>query len=154
MNTPHEQRVSIGQPRAEIREPRTRAPRLKTALFVFIIVISNSVGNVLLGEAMLKLPLFSPTFSYFISLVTNLWLIGGTVLMVIFTMAQLSLFSWADLTFVLPVTASGYIVTDLLSRFFLGEPISLARWIGIVILSVGVLLVAETPPHEQPGNHR
>lgn len=111
--------------------------------------MSNSVGNVLLGRAMLDLPAFTPTVSYFVSIISNVWMIAGTTLMVVFTVAQLSLFSWADLTFVLPVTASGYIVTDLLSRFFLNEPISAIRWAGIFVLSLGVLLVAETPPHEE-----
>lgn len=129
--------------------PRNKPPSLKTALFVLIIVLSNSFGNVLLGRAMPHLPPFSASFGYFVALITNAWLVSGTFLMAIFTMAQLSLFSWADLSFVLPVTASGYIITDILSHFLLGESISKLRWVGIIVLSLGVLLVAETPPHEK-----
>lgn len=139
---------------AAARARRKNSVSIKTALFVFIIVISNSFANVLLGHGMSHMPAFSLSFGYLFSLMTDISLVAGTVLMIVFTMAQLSLFSWADLTFVLPVTASGYIITDLLSRFLLNEPISTVRWVGIFILSLGVLLVAETPPHEKPGDEK
>ena len=55
------------------------------------------------------------------------------------------MFTYADLTYVLPVTSSGYILTVILSKVFLGEHISMARWLGTIVISFGVLLVSETP---------
>lgn len=87
----------------------------------------------------------TPFFSYLLILSTNWLFLSGTALLIIWMIAQLSMFTWADLTYVLPVTSSTYILTAILSRLFLGEQISIARWIGVLIISVGVVLVSETP---------
>jgi len=60
--------------------------------------------------------------------------------------SQLTMYTWADLSYILPVTASGYVVTAILGKFFLKEQISTFHWIGVVIISFGVFFVAETPP--------
>jgi hypothetical protein len=51
----------------------------------------------------------------------------------------------ADQTFVLPATGFGNVVIALLSRFWLHEAISPARWAGIVLITVGVGFVAQGP---------
>ena len=116
-------------------------------LFIAIIVITNTIGNILLGTGMERMPDFQrlSVMAYTADLLTNWYVVSGTILLIIWMVAQLSMFTWADLTYVLPVTASAYILTALLSKYFLGERISIARWIGIVIISFGVLLVSETP---------
>jgi drug/metabolite transporter (DMT)-like permease len=116
-------------------------------LFILLIVVTNTIGNILLGTGMQRMPDFQgmPVMSYTADLLTNWYVVGGTILLIIWMIAQLSMFTWADLTYVLPVTASAYILTALLSKYFLGERISIARWIGIVIISFGVVLVSETP---------
>jgi len=53
----------------------------------------------------------------------------------------LALLFWADVSFVIPATASTYVVGGLGARFPLGERLSPARWAGIVLVSVGVALV-------------
>ena len=90
-------------------------------------------------------------FSYTADLLTNWYVVVGTILLIVWMIAQLSMFTWADLTYVLPVTASSYILTALLSKYFLGEHISIARWIGVVIISFGVVLVSETPEDTKHG---
>ena len=116
-------------------------------LFIAIIVITNTIGNILLGIGMERMPDFQglSVMAYTVDLLTNWFVVGGTILLIVWMIAQLSMFTWADLTYVLPVTASAYILTALLSKYFLGERISIARWIGIVIISFGVVLVSETP---------
>ncbi len=56
--------------------------------------------------------------------------------------------SFADLTFVLPATAIGYVIMALLSIFWLHEHVSLQRWAGIVLIIVGVGLSPEA--HRAP----
>ena len=60
--------------------------------------------------------------------------------------SQLSLLSWADLSYVLPITAASYVLTAVLGKIFLHEFISLARWSGICVISAGVMLVVGTSP--------
>jgi uncharacterized membrane protein len=126
--------------------------RRKNRIFIALIVISNAFGNLLLGTGVKQLPgfEFASAFSYAISLFTNLWILAGVALLMIWMVAQLTMFTWADLSYVLPVTASGYILTAILSKVFLNENISAARWVGIVLISLGVVFVADTPPREEP----
>lgn len=129
-----------------------RAPTLpdqtrRTAVFIAINVLANSFGNLLLAIGMRNMPDFGHVSlgHYIVGLMTNPFLVGGAAANIIYTFAQLSLFSWADLSFVIPCTASSYILTVLFGQVFMGEHVQMARWIGVVLISAGVTLVAETP---------
>jgi drug/metabolite transporter (DMT)-like permease len=69
----------------------------------------------------------------------------GILFLIGFFAAYLTALSWADLTFVLPATGIGYVITALLSVFFLHEHVSVARWIGILLITCGVGFVAHGP---------
>ena len=56
------------------------------------------------------------------------------------------LLSWADLSYVLPVTSVGYVLAALVGRFFFHEDITLARWLGVGLIMMGVMLVGKTAP--------
>lgn len=128
------------------------ASTLKTALFLLAAVLTNSFGNLLLALAMDRLPAFSatPLPHYLYLALIDPYLIPGTALSAMYMVAQLSLFSWADLSFVVPVIASSYVVTAFLSEFILGEHVETERWVGVVLISVGVALVARTPTATRP----
>ena len=121
---------------------------LKNAIFIILAVLSNSIGNVFLAIGMKHMPEFhaGSTLVYVSLLLTNNWIVIGTALLIIWMVAQLSMLTWADLTYVLPVTAAVYVVTAILSKFFLDERVSGIRWAGVVVISCAVLLVAETSP--------
>ncbi len=73
------------------------------------------------------------------------WIAVGIALLIGFFASYLTALSWADLTFVLPATAFGNVIVAFLARFWLQEPISLERWAGIVLITVGVGFVAHGP---------
>jgi uncharacterized membrane protein len=56
----------------------------------------------------------------------------------------MALLSWADLSYVLPVTSAGYVLAAIAGRLFLREQISAARWTGIALIMSGVVLVGRT----------
>jgi drug/metabolite transporter (DMT)-like permease len=124
---------------------------LKNTIFIILAVLSNSVANVFLAIGMKHMPDFhaASILNYGASLMTNSWIVIGTALLIIWMVAQLSMLTWADLTYVLPVTAAVYIVTAILSKFFLDEHVSSIRWAGVVVISCAVLLVAETSPRTE-----
>jgi drug/metabolite transporter (DMT)-like permease len=75
-----------------------------------------------------------------------------------FMWSYMTALSFADLTFVLPATAVGYVVMALLGRFWLHEHISPLRWLGIALIVAGVGLVAGGPsrtehPDEPSSEH-
>jgi drug/metabolite transporter (DMT)-like permease len=64
--------------------------------------------------------------------------IGALVFGLITRMALLSL---ADLSVVLPLTASGYILSTLLGKFLLREEVTTYRWLGTILIFAGALVV-------------
>lgn len=73
------------------------------------------------------------------------WIAAGIALLIGFFASYLTALSWADLTFVLPATAFGNVIVAFLSRFWLHEAISIQRWAGIILITVGVGFVAQGP---------
>jgi drug/metabolite transporter (DMT)-like permease len=69
----------------------------------------------------------------------------GIALLILSMFTRMALFSVADLSFVLPVTAVGYVLAALLGRFFLAEPVSPDRWLGTALIFAGAALVGSTP---------
>lgn len=53
-----------------------------------------------------------------------------------------SILSYADLTFVLPLTALTYVLNAALAPWLLNEVVTPTRWAGVLLISAGVALVA------------
>jgi len=54
----------------------------------------------------------------------------------------LTVLSWADLSFVFPATSLVYVVSTLGAKFILNEKVTLQRWAGILLVSLGVALTS------------
>jgi len=120
---------------------------MKTALVISVAVIAQAVGNTLLSKAMkgiASLPSHSDGFSLLmlVHAMQDPLIWAGTFLLLVFFACFLSALSWADLSFVLPATASGYILNVFFANHFLGEPVAMSRWLGSVLIVGGVALVA------------
>jgi uncharacterized membrane protein len=63
----------------------------------------------------------------------------------------MALMSWADLSYILPITSVGYILTALVGKYILGEHISGARWCGTLLIFGGMVVVSRTSPRSLPG---
>ena len=126
--------------------------RHRNHIFIPLVILSNTFGNCLLAIGMQHMPDFLVTSlsSYLLALITNPWILGGVSLLTIWMVSQLSMFTWADLSYVLPVTASGYIVTAILGKWLLGEQVSSMRWGGTVLITFGSMLVSRTPVRTKP----
>lgn len=77
--------------------------------------------------------------------VANPWVAIGILFLLAFFATYTNALSWADLTYVMPATALGYVLLALVARFVLHEHISPLRWIGIVLITSGVGFVAGGP---------
>jgi len=89
------------------------------------IACCNGAGDVLLKRGMdnlgeIHLNHWTHIFNAFI----DPWMSSAFFFLAGFFYAYLTALSWADLTYVLPATAFGYVVTAFLSRFFLHEAVS------------------------------
>jgi drug/metabolite transporter (DMT)-like permease len=116
----------------------------KIRLFTVLTVLTNVAGNTALTKGMQQLgdPGNSPLA--LIGALFHLWVAIGVALLILWTLTHMALLSWADLSYVMPVTAISYVVTAFSSRFLLGETVSVMRWIGIIFITAGVTLVGKT----------
>jgi uncharacterized membrane protein len=127
-------------------------PRLrwKTRVFTAIVILSNAFGNMFLawgmrhGAGELTSPLS------FLRALFSPWVSVGICLLITWMISRMFLLSWADLSYVLPVTASGYVLNTVLGRLFLGEQVSPARWAGTLLIMAGVILVGLGNPGHIP----
>ena len=118
----------------------------KTALFIAIIVIAGQLGDLSLSVGMKtvgEVKSFTPlnVFRFLSRAVRVKWLWIGIGLMAIAFFSLLALLSWANVSLVVPATAASYAVGAMGAQFLLGEHVNRRRWIGVIIVCIGVALV-------------
>jgi drug/metabolite transporter (DMT)-like permease len=118
--------------------------RARVYLFSFLTVISNVAGNSALTKGMHQLGDPGNTPLALIEALFHPWVAIGVTLLIVWTITHMALLSWADLSYVMPVTAIGYVVTAFAARFILNEAISPTRWAGIALITAGVTIVGRT----------
>lgn len=130
-------------------------------MIMVIAVVAVTVGDLFMSHAMKKLgPLkVDSLFAWWngnTGLATVgkdiyqlLWLIFTQVyvwiaiaFMLTFLVLWMVALSWSDLTFVMPLTALTYVLNAILVGPFLGEEVSPLRWLGTLLIAVGVALVS------------
>lgn len=115
-------------------------------LILLAVMLTASVGDTLLAHGMTQVgPVSFHHLGLLLRAMKDPWVDAGVLCLIGFFASYLTALSWADLTFVLPSTAFGYVVVALLARFWLHEPISLYRWAGILLIVCGVGFVANGP---------
>lgn len=128
----------------------------KTRILTLMVVITNVIGNVMLSRGMHDVGrIVSASPADYLRAFADPWTVAGVCILVIWMVSDLALLSAADLSFVLPVTASAYVLIALAGHFVLHERISWVRWIGIAVITIGVILAEETPTRttEVPPGH-
>jgi len=131
--------------------------RFKTYSALLVIIIFGPLGNVMLGKGMKRVGLVAVQGPAAIvhTLITifstpEIWF--GIACLIIFFLTWMLLLSWADYTFVQPSTSISYGIVALLSHFLLREVITPVRWLGILIICLGVLVVSWTPTRTTGGS--
>jgi uncharacterized membrane protein len=129
--------------------------KTKTYVLLFLLVALGSVGNTILSKGMKDAG--DLDISHLASLVAGaarvltsgmIWM--GIAMMLAFMVCHMLVLSWADYSFVMPFSAIAYALVPLLAYVFLHEEVSTARWIGIVLIFLGVVLINRTPHRTTP----
>ena len=118
---------------------------LKTVVVTLVVIFANVIGNFSLTWGMRRTGpgVFDSPLGY-ITALFDPWVALGVCLLLLWMLSQMALLSWADLSYVLPVTAAGYVLAAVAGRLFLQERISAARWTGVALIMTGVVLVGRT----------
>ena len=116
-------------------------------LILGFVAVCAPLGDSCLARGMTAMPSISLAHPIaLIAAVFTPWIATGIALLIAFFASYLTALSWADLTFVLPATAFGNVIVALFARFWLHETISIERWAGIALITLGVSFVAQSPP--------
>ena len=111
-----------------------------------LVSLCAPLGDTFLSRGMTELPALSIHQPLaLMAAIFHPWVAAGIVMLIGFFASYLTALSWADLTFIMPATASGHVIVALLARFWLHESISPSRWAGIFLITVGVGFVAQGP---------
>ncbi len=119
----------------------------KTLLIMGLAVLAGVVGDLFLSVGMKDLGdvsglTFKTAGSFILKVMgcPKIWV--GTFFLALFFFLWLTVLSWAELSFVLPLQAATFILGPMLAQIFLGEQANPLRWFGTVLISIGVVLVS------------
>jgi drug/metabolite transporter (DMT)-like permease len=113
---------------------------------IVLVTLLKPFSNVFLAWGMQRAPAMAATHPLHLLLaLLDPLVITGVLLQIGWLLLRMSLLSVADLSYVLPVTAAGYVISTFLGWVVLHEEVSLTRWIGSILISVGAALVVSTP---------
>ena len=70
------------------------------------------------------------------------WIAAGVILLGLHLLLYLLALRRADLSFALPLTAASYPISALMAKLYLREDVGTARWIGTLLITAGVAIVA------------
>jgi drug/metabolite transporter (DMT)-like permease len=119
---------------------------LRKYLVLVGVALFGALGDVALSRGMKQVGEVSPHhLQQLINAIANPWVISGISLLIVFFVSYMTALSWADLTYVLPATAIGYIIMAGLARWFLNEQVTFTRWAGILLITAGVGFIAGGP---------
>lgn len=147
--------------------------RVATTIAMIVATVSVTIGDLIMSSAMRKLgPLRLPALEnwwngqlpgealfralpadvgrliWLIFTRLDVWLAIGCMLT--FLVLWMVSLSWSDLTFVMPLTALTYVLNAILVGPVLGEHVSPTRWLGTLLIALGVGLVTlEKPASEK-----
>lgn len=137
--------VKLPLPLHQHMQATSCGPVLKTRLFTILVILTNVLGDSSLRVGMRQVgPIVSASPTAYLLAFLNPWVAIGVSLLILWMLSHMALLSWADLSYVLPVTSIGYALVALAGRVFLHEEVSPTRWAGILLIVGGVILVGRT----------
>jgi uncharacterized membrane protein len=109
---------------------------------VMFAVICVSVGEGLLSMGMKRIGSGNLSgLKFILGAATNPLVVSGTLLMMVFFGLYALALSWADFSFVLPITAASYLFGALFAHYVIHENVTPTRWLGTLIIMAGVVVV-------------
>jgi drug/metabolite transporter (DMT)-like permease len=125
--------------------PQRSGAVLKTYSVLLFFLALKAVGNSAMAWGMKQVPeRMSLNPELYLRAMLNPFVAIGIVALILALLTRMALFSLADLSFVLPVTAVGYVIAVFLGKVFLHETVTNQRWLGTLLIFAGAILVGST----------
>jgi len=120
--------------------------KARTYLLVLLFIALRGFGNLLLAFGTKRLPAaLNAHPSAYLQAMADPAVAAGIGMLIFSLFTRMALLSIADLSFVLPVTAVGYVLAAALGKVFLHEEVTAIRWLAAFLIFGGTALVGSTP---------
>jgi drug/metabolite transporter (DMT)-like permease len=136
---------------------------LKLLLILIIGLVFESTGVILLKKGMLHIgEMHGITTAEVLRIVkagaANPQILLGVFFEALFFLCLLILMSQSDISFLWPLTGLSFVFATIAAMIFLGESVSVVRWIGVIFIVIGAAFIsysqhvkdASPPPAGQP----
>jgi uncharacterized membrane protein len=123
----------------------TSAGLIKTYSVLVLFLALKSGGNSAMAWGMKRVPekmSMDPTL--YLRAMLDPFVAIGIAALILALLTRMALLSLADLSFVLPVTAIGYVIAVFIGKVFLHETVTGQRWLGTLLIFGGAALVGST----------
>jgi uncharacterized membrane protein len=125
-------------------------PDRKTRVFTLIVILTQVLGNFALSWGLKHEAEGISSPLTLVRAIFTPYVLLGITLLIVWLLTRMTLLSWADLSYVLPVTSIGYVLNSIIGKYFFDEKISPARWVGTLLIVAGIVLVGTTCPRTTP----
>src|SRR5580700_4181697 len=129
--------------------------RFRTYSLLGLFIFLRPLGNLSLAWGTKHFPqVLSLNPAVYLRAMVDPFVALGIAMLILALLTRMALLSLADLSFVLPVTAIGYVLATLFGQVFLHEAVTWRQWLGSVLIFVGTGVVGTTaqnttmPPKE------
>ena len=126
--------------------------KARVLLIMVVAVLAVSCGEALLAKGMKQTAGAPGGVAAIRAIAANPRVLCGVCLMAVYFGLYMLALRWADLSFVLPITALSYLLGAILARLYLHEHVTPVRWIGAIVITIGVIIVGlgDAGPHSAP----
>jgi drug/metabolite transporter (DMT)-like permease len=119
---------------------------MRVALMLGVLVVGSTLGEIAMTHGMKATgepESFRPSalVRFLRRAFCNAWFWTGIPLMALSFYALLVLLSWEPISLVIPASALSYVVGTFGAKYILREDVTFARWAGVILVCIGVLLV-------------
>jgi drug/metabolite transporter (DMT)-like permease len=130
-----------------------KASWVKTGTALFLFLAFKAGGNSSMAWGMKHVPeTMALNPSLYLRAMLNPYVALGIIALILALLTRMALLSLADLSFVLPVTAIGYVISVFIGKVFLHETVTHRRWLGTLLIFSGAILVGTTSRNTTPAD--
>ncbi|MCS6884901.1 MAG: EamA family transporter [Acidobacteriota bacterium] len=116
---------------------------MKSLAVIALIVVSGALGDIFLARGMKQVGSIDTLALKELLQIARRVLFSGFILLGIGCMAVaffslVTVLAWEKVSVVEPATSLSYVINTLGAKFYLKEEVDLARWIGTVLVTLGI----------------
>jgi drug/metabolite transporter (DMT)-like permease len=137
----------------------------KTVLVLALMIVAGAAGDTLMSKGMKQVGEITSAqpldlLRAGVRAARNPYVVSGVLGLAIYFFCFSAVLSWADVSLVVPISALSFLLTAFVAQRALGEHVTPQRWLGTVLIVLGVVLVARSSGrasapvvnHERPGS--